>query len=125
MAGKSKEILVVEDDQFLAKVYQTKLKKEGYNVFIALDGEEALSHIKKQKPALILLDLILPKMDGFEVLEKLKNDESTKKIPVIILSNLGQDDDIERGKKLGAEDYFVKANTSLAEILKKIQKYIK
>lgn len=122
---KKKNILVVEDDQFLAKVYLSKLKKEGYKVRVAYDGNEGIEEINKELPNIVLLDLILPGMDGFEVLEKIKADPKLAKVPVIILSNLGQDEDIKRGKKLGADDYFVKANTSLSNIIKKIEQYIK
>ena len=122
---KKKDILVIEDDQFLVKVYMSKLKKEGYDVRIAYDGNEGIAEVEKKKPDIILLDLILPGIDGFEVLEKIKADTKLAKVPVIILSNLGQDEDIKRGKKLGVVDYFVKANTSLSAIIQKIEKYIK
>lgn len=125
MAKEKKDILVIEDDQFLAKVYLAKLQKEGYGVRIAYDGQEGLDELNKKAPDIILLDLILPNMDGFEFLEKIKQEDKYKKIPVIILSNLGQDEDIKRGKKLGADDYFVKANTPLKEIVEKINQYTK
>jgi len=125
MAQKNKKVLVIEDDQFLAKVYLIKLKKEGYDVEMAYDGNEGIEAMKKKIPDIVLLDLILPGIDGFEVLKKMKADPKLAKIPVIILSNLGQEEDIERGKKLGADDYFVKANTALSSIVKKIKEYAK
>ena len=125
MDKKKKYILVVEDDVFLAKIYKTKLSKEGFELSLAHDGEEALAQIKQRKPDMILLDLMMPKKDGFEVMEELAKDPECKKIPIIILSNLGQESDVERGLALGAKDYFVKANVSLNEIIKKITKHIK
>lgn len=118
---KSK-ILIVEDDQFLVKIYQTKLESEGFDIELALDGEEGIKKAAKFMPELILLDLILPKMNGFEVLKKLKSEEKTKNIPVIILSNLGQESDVKQGKELGAADYLVKSDHSINEIIDKIKK---
>jgi len=122
---KKPQILVVEDDQFLRKIYLTKLSSENFDVITAVDGEEAISVSKKEVPDLILLDLILPKIDGFEVLRELKNDPKTRDIPVIILSNLGQESDIERGMKLGAQDYLVKARFSINEVVSKIRAALK
>lgn len=90
----------------------------------AYDGEEAIETLKILKPDLILLDLILPKMNGFEVLEKIKRDFDTRSIPVIVLSNLGSDDDIKRAIKLGAEDYYVKVQHPLLEIVEKVSKFL-
>ena len=125
MANSNKKILVVEDDKFLLKVYATKFKKEGFNISLAEDGVEALEITKKEQPDLILLDLILPKMHGFEVLKKLKENPKTKNIPVFILSNLGQDTDVEKGKKLGAVDYLIKTDFSIQEVVDKINKTLK
>src|SRR3989344_1064188 len=100
-----KNILVVEDDKFLRELISQKLLKEGYAALEAVDGEDGIKKIKEEKPDLILLDLILPGIDGFEVLTKMKEDPELSKIPVIILSNLGQKEDVERGLKLGASDY--------------------
>jgi len=116
-----KKVLVVEDDHFLAKIYKIKLAKENIDAIISLDGEEALEIIKKEKPALILLDMVLPGMNGFEILEKVRQEPALKKIPVIILSNLGQDADIARGKELGVIDYFVKSDISIHDVVKKIK----
>jgi CheY-like chemotaxis protein len=101
-------ILLVEDDPFLSSVLQLKLEKENFQLVRAVDGEEALKFLITQglKPELILLDLILPKKNGFEVLETIRQDPLLEKIPVIIISNLGQPSDIERGKSLGVIDYF-------------------
>lgn len=118
------KILVAEDDKFLLKIYQTKLAKEGFNILIASDGEEAIQMVKSEKPSLVILDLLLPKKSGFEVLAEIKADPVTKDIPVIISSNLGQDADVEKGLKLGAADYMIKANLSITEVMDKIKKYI-
>ena len=117
-------ILVVEDDRFLSKAYQAKLSKEGLAVTAALDGEEAIKAVSQAVPDVILLDLMLPKKNGFEVLEAIRKDARLAAVPVIILSNLGQDSDIERGKALGAVDYLVKTNVKLDGVLQKIKQYL-
>ena len=122
-APKKKKLMVVDDDRFITKVYSIKLAHEGYDVILAHNGEEALEKAKKDKPDLILLDLIMPRMDGFETLERLKKDPKLKKVPVLVLSNLGQETDIERATELGAKDYLVKSNISLKYILEKIDQY--
>jgi DNA-binding response OmpR family regulator len=115
------KILIIEDDKFLRELMARKLKEEGFAIDEAVDGEEGLRKSKEGKPNLILLDLILPGIDGFEVLAKIKQDPETKSIPVIILSNLGQKEDIEKGIKLGAVDYLVKAHFTPGEIIEKIR----
>lgn len=119
------KILIIEDDKFLRELIARKLKAENFEVSEAVDGEEGLEKIKKEKPDLVLLDLILPGMDGFEVLEKKKVDSEIAKIPVIILSNLGQREDIERGLRLGAIDFLVKANFTPPEIIEKVKAGLK
>ncbi len=116
-----KTILVIEDDKFLRELIAQKLIKEGYNISEAIDGEVGLKKIKEEKPDLVLLDLILPGIDGFEVLSKTKEDVSLPKIPIIILSNLGQKEDVEKGLKLGAVDYLIKAHFTPGEIVEKIK----
>lgn len=120
----NKKILVVEDDRFLSKVYSKKLTKEGYDVSLAVEGSEAVRKVKEELPNLILLDLILPGKSGFEVLAEIKSDAKTSKIPVVILSNLGQEEDIRRGKELGAKDYLVKSNMSINEVVDKVKEHI-
>ena len=117
----AKKILIVEDDKFLRELIAKKLSEEGFIVEEASDGEEGIRKIKEGRPDLILLDLILPSIDGFEVLEKIKEDLETKPIPVIVLSNLGQKEDIERGLKLGAFDYLVKAHFTPGEVIEKVR----
>ncbi len=121
----AKKILIVEDDKFLRELIAQKLQKEGYEPLEAMDGEEGLRKIKEEKPDLILLDLILPGVDGFEVLSQIKEDPILAEIPVIILSNLGQKEDIEKGLKLGAVDYLIKAHFTPGEIIEKIRNALK
>ncbi len=123
--GFSKKILIVEDDKFLRELISRKLLGEGYNIVEAVDGEEGIRKVKEEKPDLVLLDLILPGADGFEVLTKTKADSSVSSIPVIILSNLGQKEDVERGLKLGAVDYLIKAHFTPGEIVEKIKIILK
>ena len=112
-------ILLVEDDTFLIDILVQKFQSDGYEVIHAGDGEAALEKAHENSPDLIFLDIILPGMNGFEVLKQLKEDEKIKDIPVAFLSNLGQKEDIEKGKRLGAVDFIVKANHSLEEIVDK------
>jgi DNA-binding response OmpR family regulator len=121
----AKKILIVEDDKFLRELIAKKVKDENYQVAQAVDGEEALEKAKEENPDLILLDLILPGMDGFEVLRKIKEEASLSSIPVIILSNLGQSEEVERGLKLGAVDYLIKAHFTPGEIIEKIKRILK
>ncbi len=115
------KILIIEDDRFLRELITQKLLKEGYDVSESIDGEKGIKAVTEEKPDLILLDLILPGIDGFEVLSKIEENPDLAKIPVIILSNLGQKDDIERGLKLGAIDYLIKAHFTPGEVIEKIR----
>lgn len=115
------KILVVEDDAFLRELVAQKLLKEGFDVVEAVDGEGGVEKARSEHPDCILLDLILPGMDGFQALSLLKNDPALSQIPVVILSNLGQKDDIEKGIKLGAADYLIKAHFTPGEIVAKIK----
>lgn len=122
--GESKKkILIIEDEKDLRFFIAQALKNEGFEVLEAINGEEGMEILKKEKPDLILLDLILPGMSGYEFLEMIKKDSKLETIPVIILSNLGQEEEIERGLKLGAIDFLIKANFSLDEIVEKIKKF--
>lgn len=120
-----KKITVAEDDQFLSNAYRVKLTKEGYEVQMTADGEELIQSLKTSKPDLIILDLLMPKKDGFEALKEIKENPLWKDIPVIIASNLGQTNDIDQGIKMGASDYIVKSDLSLEDLVKKIQSLIK
>lgn len=117
-------ILIAEDDQFLASAYKLKFDKENISVTLAQDGQEALELIYQNTPDLVLLDLVMPIKDGFAVLSDLKDSEQYKNIPIIIASNLGQDEEIQKGLAMGATDYIVKSNTSLEEIVQKVHKIL-
>lgn len=119
------KILLVEDDPMVVRMYQKKLDKEGFRVTVAFNGQEGLEALKKEKPDLILLDIMMPKMNGIEMLKKVKADPAAKNIPVVILTNLGdRPEDVQKAKDLGAEDYWVKANISLKEVVEKIKKIL-
>ncbi|SRR4030042_3498910 len=111
-----KKILIIEDDKFLLKLYGDKLRRAGFEVAESVTGEEALNKISVDKPDLIILDLILPKKSGFEILTEFKLSPKTKNIPVIILTNLGQESDIKRGLEMGAVDYLVKTDFSMNKL---------
>lgn len=121
----AKRILIVEDDRFLRELIVKKLVNEGFDAIEAVDGEQGLQKIKDEKPDLILLDLILPGIDGFEVLASKKDDVAVSGIPVIILSNLGQKEDVEKGLGLGAVDYLIKAHFTPGEIIEKVHNILK
>lgn len=114
-------VLLVEDDVFLSGIYQKKFEMEGYKVTAVDNGEKVLPEAKKKMPDIILLDILLPKMDGFTALSKLKEDEQVKNIPVILLTNLGQKDDVEKGLQMGAVDYLIKAHFKPSEVVDKIK----
>lgn len=113
-------ILIVEDDEFLRALTAKRLEKEGYQLSVAVDGDSAVNVALENKPDLILLDLLLPGVDGFEVLKRFKANESLKTTPVIVFSNLGQREDIEKANSLGADDFMIKANFTLDDVVVKI-----
>lgn len=121
----SKKILIIEDEKDLRFFLATTLKSEGFEIIEAIDGETGIEKAKKEKPDIILLDLLLPGIDGFEVLSQLKKDEELEKIPVFVLSNFDQEEKKEKSFKLGAVDYLVKANFSLEEIVEKVSSFLK
>ena len=123
--GSAKRVLIIEDDRFLRELIARKLTDEGFDTLEAGEGEEGLKRVKEEKPDLVLLDLILPSIDGFEVLSRMKRDPKLASIPVIILSNLGQREEVERGLKLGAIDYLIKAHFTPGEIIEKIKNALK
>lgn len=120
-----KKILIIEDDSFFRELITKKLFSGGFSISEAPDGKLGLEKIEKLKPDLILLDLLLPNIDGFEVLERLKGNPETEKIPIIILSNLSQKEDIQKGMEMGAEDFLIKSNFALDEIIDKVQRFLK
>lgn len=117
-------VLVVEDDSFLRKLLSDKLRHEGFELFEATNGQEALDFLKNNKPILMLLDLMMPGVDGFQVLESVRRDERIKDLPVIVLSNVGEKNMIERVQQLGADDYLIKAHFVLDEIIERITKVL-
>jgi len=122
---KKVKIVLVDDEKFLLEAMRDKLQREGFDVYTAINGVIGLEIIKKEKPALILLDLIMPIKSGFDVLEELQKDDKLKNIPVIILSNLGQKSDIKKSKELGATDFLIKANFKMKEVIARVRKYLK
>lgn len=120
-----KKILIVEDDEMLAEIYKKKFENQGYDLLIVRDGKEAVMQAKKKKPDLILLDLIMPEMDGFEALAALKGDEETKNIKVVITSNVSQEGEKKKAFDLGAADFLVKADFELNKLAEKIKGYLK
>ncbi|HTX87040.1 MAG TPA: response regulator [Candidatus Nanoarchaeia archaeon] len=124
MPGQIK-ILLVDDDPMVVRMYQRKLTLDGFNLALAYNGEDGLAALKKDQPDIILLDIMMPKMNGIEMLKKVKADQATKNIPVVILTNLGdREEDIQKSRELGACDYWVKANTPLKEITERIRKIL-
>lgn len=123
-SNKNKKILVIEDEATLQKALNEVLSKDGYEVVSSLDGLKGLELAQGENPDLILLDIILPKMDGFEVLKRIKEDDKTSQIPVIILTNLSDVNDIQKALDLGATTYLVKADFHIEDVLKKIEKVL-
>ncbi len=119
---EKKRILIVEDDNFVAEVYSTKLLEMGHEVRIAQNGRDGISMVKESTPDLILLDIVMPIMDGFEMLEELRKNPGWKNIPVILLTNVGEKDSIDKFRKSGVEDYLIKSHFTPAEVIEKIEK---
>lgn len=115
-----KRILIIEDDQLLLKMYKIKLSSEGFEVDTALDGIEGLKKLSEKIPDMILLDLMMPNMDGFEFLEIIRKNPAFKEIPVVIFTNLGQERDLQRAKKIGVADYLIKADLTPQQVVDKI-----
>ena len=120
----AKKILIIEDEEIVIDLLQRKLIKEGYETSVARDGQEGLKNMKEVKPDLILLDIIMPKMGGFEVMEEMAKDKELKKIPVIVISNSGQPVELDRAQKLGAKDWLIKTEFDPQEVIDKVKKHI-
>ncbi len=116
------KILLIEDDAFLLNMYAEKFRVEDFEVFIADNGEKGVNLAREKAPDIILLDILLPKMNGLEVLDIIKKAQETKEIPIILLTNVSQKDEVKRGLELGAEDYLIKAHFMPAEVVKKVKK---
>lgn len=121
MSDQKQTILLVEDDTFLSGMYKTKFELEGFSVVTAEDGFKGFQLAKELRPDIILLDILMPKMDGFEVLQKIRASDDTKHIPVILLTNLGQKDDVKKGLALGADGYLIKAHFMPSEVVTKVK----
>lgn len=117
---KKKKILIVEDDEFVAEIYSTKLSEMGYDVLVVRDGQEGLTVLGRNKVDLILLDILMPVMSGIEMLEEMKKKEEWKNIPVILLTNVGEKESIEKVKGLGVKNYLIKSHFTPAEVIEKI-----
>ncbi|KKS95312.1 hypothetical protein A3B05_02695 [Candidatus Giovannonibacteria bacterium RIFCSPLOWO2_01_FULL_43_160] len=118
------KVLIVDDDAFLLDMYSIKFKESGFSVEIAKNGEEALAKAKSLNPDVILLDIVMPKMDGFDVLREIKKDNIAPSAVIFILTNLGQKEDVDRGLKLGANDYIVKAHFTPSEVVAKVNGFL-
>jgi DNA-binding response OmpR family regulator len=125
MTDGNPTVLLVEDDRFLRRAAEASLRQAGFTVAIAGDGEEALRQVEAVKPAIVLLDLIMPKLQGFEVLRRLKAAPATAGIPVVVTSNLGQETDVKQALNLGAAAYFIKSNLSLQELVAVVRDTLK
>ncbi|MFH1510014.1 MAG: response regulator [Candidatus Nealsonbacteria bacterium] len=120
----SKKILIIEDEEIMMELLQKKLIQAGYDVVVARNGEDGLRVMEESKPDLVLLDIVMPKMNGFDVMEKMNENKDIKKIPVVIVSNSGQPVEIDRAQKLGAKDWLVKTEFDPKEVLDKVKKQI-
>jgi DNA-binding response OmpR family regulator len=119
---KKEKILLVEDDPMVVRMYKRKFGNEGFDLVVAFNGEEGLAALEKERPNLVLLDVMMPKMSGLDMLKAVKSEEKYKKLPVVMLTNLGdRSEDVEKCKELGAEDYWVKANMKLDDIVSKVR----
>ncbi len=125
MANQTKKkIMIVEDDSFVMDIYQTKLSREGFEVIEAVNGTEAIKKMRAGEPDLVLLDIVMPYMNGLEILKKIKEDKDLKKLPVILLTNLSQKEDIQEGLALGAADYLIKSHFTPTEVMEKVRKQL-
>jgi DNA-binding response OmpR family regulator len=124
MTQVKKKIILAEDDKYISRAYNDGLWDAGFEVQTVTDGDALLQKLKKEKPDIILLDVIMPGKNGFEVLEEMKMDTALKNIPVIIISNLGQQSDLEKGKALGAVDYLIKADFTMDEVIEKVKYHL-
>ena len=124
MDEHKKKILIIEDDEHVSKVYEMKFLKEGYDTALVANGEQAVEKVVSEKPALIILDLMVPKKDGFAILEEIKKNPIVASIPILVLSNLGGKGDQERALALGANDYMVKVENSMQDVIERAKKYL-
>lgn len=124
MAESARKVLIVDDDPFILDMYVLKFKEYGFQVEVAHDGKEGIAKTKEFQPDVVLLDVVMPAMDGFDVLKKLKEDLNGKTPKLIFLTNFGQREDVERGMRLGADDYIIKAHFTPSEVVTKVQEVL-
>lgn len=124
MSSKKPLVLLAEDDTTISQMFSTYLKEEGFDIINAYDGEETLKLIKERRPVVVLLDLMMPKLSGFTVMEEVKKDPSLSSISILVFSNLGQSSDIDKSKEMGAKDYLVKADLTPDQVAAKIKQYL-
>lgn len=122
MLDKAKRILLVEDDPLLIDIYTTKLKEKGFDVIVVDSGERVLETMREKKPDVVMLDIVLPHQDGWSILSQIKEDEELKSTKVVVLSNLGQKEEVEKGIKLGASQYLIKAHYTPSQVIQEIEK---
>lgn len=123
--NKKTRVLIIEDDSYISDMYKIKLESENFEVTIAGDGAAGIKILGKQKPDIVLLDVVMPKVDGFSVLKTIKKNSELKEIPVILLTNLSQKENVERGFELGADGYIIKAHFTPSEVVEKIKGILK
>jgi len=124
MAKRKKRILIVEDEPFLVEMYKARFEQEGYDVRVAYNGTSVAALVKSEHPDIILLDIVMPETDGYEVLRQLKKSKSTSLTPILVFSNLAQEDEIKKGKKLGADKYFVKSDFTPSQLVQEVEAII-
>ncbi|MFZ2969796.1 MAG: response regulator [Minisyncoccia bacterium] len=122
--NKKVKVLIIEDDSYISDMYKIKFESENFETIVAEDGISGIKEIEKQKPDIVLLDIVMPKVDGFSVLKMIKKNEDSKDIPVVLLTNLGQKDNVERGFELGATSYIIKAHFTPSEVVKKVKEIL-
>jgi len=122
--GKHYKILIVEDEEELLEMYRAKLEVDGFEVYVASDGDAGFMVAKSSLPDLVLLDILMPKVDGYSMLKKMKKDEVVKNIPVVIFSNLSQKEEIEKGFRLGAKDYIIKTSITPSELVERVKEFL-
>lgn len=120
----AKKVLIVEDEEIIYTLLQRKLSQEGYLVSVAKDGQEGLEKMSRERPDLILLDIVMPKKGGFEVMEEMRRDENLRSIPVVVISNSGQPVELDKAKELGAKDWLIKTEFDPQEVIEKVKKQI-
>ncbi len=121
---KKVKVLIIEDDSYISDMYKIKFDSENFETTVAEDGIKGIKEIERQKPDIVLLDIVMPKVDGFSVLKMIKKNENSKDIPVVMLTNLGQKENVERGFELGATSYIIKAHFTPSEVVKKVKEIL-